>query len=264
MTLNDQTHPAWVLRDNTAQWAELLYRYFVQEMHVVECNMNARLSLQIELKLTEILYTLLPNGAVQKEVQSFVETLPEISRKLRNDAEAILKFDPAAQSVAEIVLAYPGMYAIAIYRFSHQLHKQGVKIIPRLISEYAHSKTGIDIHPGAQIGDNFFIDHGTGVVIGETAVIHDNVKVYQGVTIGALQVKKSLASKKRHPTIQENVVIYANACILGGDTVVGRNSVIGGNVFLTKSIASNTVVYAKNTINIRSIIDDSKVINFQI
>jgi serine O-acetyltransferase len=153
--------------------------------------------------------------------------------------------DPAAYSKEEVIITYPGFYAVCIYRFAHALHALKIPLLPRLMSEYAHEKTGIDIHPGAHIEESFFIDHGTGVVIGETAIIGRNVKIYQGVTLGALSVKKKMQSIKRHPTIESDVVIYANSIILGGETVVGRGSVIGGNVWLTQSVPAASVVFNK-------------------
>jgi serine O-acetyltransferase len=185
-------------------------------------------------------------------VGTYYEHFPSIYRKLRMDAEAIYKFDPAAASIQEVVNAYPGFFAIAVYRIAHQLLIEGVPVLPRMIAEYAHSRTGIDINPGASIGDNFFIDHGTGVVIGETTDIGNNVKIYQGVTLGALTVEKSLATTKRHPTIEDNVIIYAGSTVLGGKTVIGRDSVIGGNVWLTESVPPNSVVYHKSEVRIRS------------
>jgi serine O-acetyltransferase len=162
-----------------------------------------------------------------------------------------LKFDPAARSVEEVLVAYPGFYATAVYRLSHQLWEQGVEILPRLFTEYAHSKTGVDIHPGAHIGESFCIDHGTGIVIGETTIIGNNVKIYQGVTLGALQVSKDSAIVKRHPTIEDNVTIYSGATILGGQTVIGHDSIIGGNVWLTYSVPSFSVVYHKSEVKVR-------------
>ena len=159
------------------------------------------------------------------------------------DIDAMFAGDPAAKTREEVVRSYPGFYAIAAYRVANALSKIGVNTIPRMITEHAHSKTGIDIHPNANIGDYFCIDHGTGVVIGETTVIGKHVKVYQGVTLGALSVAKEDAKVKRHPTIEDNVVIYAGATILGGNTVVGHNSIVGGNVWLTKSIPPNSKVY---------------------
>lgn len=176
---------------------------------------------------------------------SFLQTLPSLLEKLNLDANAFLDFDPASQSIEEVYIAYPGFFAIAIHRFCNELFKLNVPLIPRLMSEYAHGLTGVDIHPGATIGDSFFIDHATGIVIGETCIIKENVKIYQGVTLGALQVKKSLQNTKRHPTVEENVVIYANATILGGDTTIGANSIIGGNVWITESVPENSFVYHK-------------------
>lgn len=169
--------------------------------------------------------------------------LPAIYDLLLKDINAMFLGDPAAKSKAEVVRTYPGFYAIAAHRIAHCLLKNGVNLIPRIISEHAHRQTGIDIHPGAEIGDHFCIDHGTGIVIGETTKIGGRVKIYQGVTLGGLSVRKEDARKKRHPTIEDHVVIYAGASILGGDTVIGQGSIIGGNVWLTKSVPPNTKVY---------------------
>lgn len=178
----------------------------------------------------------------QSVSDEFFKDLPALYAKLIKDSEAILQYDPAAQSAEEVIVAYPGFYATAVYRFSNQLWKQGIKILPRILTEYAHSKTGIDIHPGAEIGESFFIDHGTGVVIGETTIIGNHVKIYQGVTIGALNQTREQAKGKRHPTIHDNVIIYSGATILGGNTEIGANSIIGGNVWLTKSVPANVLV----------------------
>lgn len=175
--------------------------------------------------------------------RAFMDRVPELFGLLVQDAQALLDGDPAARSLYEVIRAYPGFYAVSLYRFAHELHRLHVPLIPRLITEYAHSRTGIDIHPGAQIGPQFCIDHGTGVVIGETCHIGQNVKLYQGVTLGALSVTKALASTKRHPTIEDDVVIYSGATILGGDTVIGRGSIIGGNVWITQSVPPNSRVY---------------------
>jgi len=174
----------------------------------------------------------------------YVEKLENIKELLLKDIEATYNGDPAAKSKEEIIISYPGIYAIMVYRLAHELYINNIPLLPRLISEIAHSKTGIDIHPGADIGQYFFIDHGTGVVIGETTVIGDNVRVYQGVTLGALSLQKAqdIKNKKRHPTIKNNVIIYANASILGGETIIGNNVIIGGNVFITSSIEDNKVV----------------------
>lgn len=180
----------------------------------------------------------------------FFEGLEEVYSYLLLDAEAIEQGDPAARNREEVIRAYPGFYAIAVYRIANLLHKLDLAFIPRILTEIAHSKTGIDIHPGATIGKSFFIDHGTGIVIGETTVIGNFVKIYQGVTLGALSVKKELADSKRHPTIEDKVVIYAGATILGGKTVIGRNSTIGGNVWLTESVLENSLVYQNVDITI--------------
>ncbi len=178
---------------------------------------------------------------------ALIEEIPEIRRKINLDAKAAMEGDPAAKSVEEVILSYPGLEAILVHRIAHFLCENGVPIIPRIMSEYIHGKTGIDIHPGAKIGESFFIDHGTGLVIGETTIIGNNVKLYQGVTLGALSVKKEMADKKRHPTIEDRVTVYPGATILGGDTVIGADSVIGGNVWVTKSVPPNsTVRYFQN------------------
>lgn len=179
---------------------------------------------------------------------AFMAAAPSIKEKLKLDVQAMYEGDPAAKSITEVVRTYPGFYAIASYRIAHYLYRKGLWLIARIITENAHNKTGIDIHPGAKIGSDFCIDHGTGIVIGETAVIGDHVKVYQGVTIGALSVRKEDAATKRHPTIEDRVVIYAGASILGGETVVGRHSVIGGNVWLTQSVPPHSKIYYKATL----------------
>ena len=209
---------------------------------------------KLELALVnvrEAFYELLyfaPNNEGTKadnNTQIFFDALPEIIDLLLKDAEAMYQGDPAARSIDEVIRTYPGFYAIAAYRMAHQLFKQGIQIIPRSITEIAHSKTGIDIHPGASIGEYFCIDHGTGIVIGETTVIGKHVKLYQGVTLGALSVAKEDADVKRHPTLEDHVVVYAGATILGGNTVVGEGSVVGGNVWLPRSIPPQTKIYYK-------------------
>ena len=189
----------------------------------------------------------------QRVWANFVVRLPEVLEKLNLDAEAIVNCDPASLSIEEVYMAYPGFYAIAIYRLAHELYKDGFPLVPRLMTEYAHRQTGVDINPGAQIGKSFFIDHATGVVIGETAIIKNNVKIYQGVTLGALYVAKKLQKTKRHPTIENNVTIYANATILGGDTVIGENSIIGGNAWITESVPANSTVYHSPIIKIKTL-----------
>ena len=182
--------------------------------------------------------------------------IPEIYKFLQKDAQAILDTDPAADCISEIINSYPGFLAIAFYRISNAIANLEIKMLPRIISEYAHSKTGIDIHPNAKIDVPFIIDHGTGIVIGETCVIGKNVSIYQGVTLGALQVEKSMEEKKRHPTVEDNVVIYANATILGGSTIFGNNSVIGGNTFITKSVNPFSMVMQASKNNIISQIEN--------
>lgn len=184
--------------------------------------------------------------------EDYCRLLPGILRKLHKDAVAIAGNDPAANSVEEVYLSYPGFLAIAVYRLSHELYKYKFPLVPRLMTECAHKLTGTDINPGAEIGESFFIDHATGVVIGETAVIKDNVKIYQGVTLGALYVERELRNKKRHPTIENNVTIYANATILGGETTIGANSIIGGNTWLTASVPENSFVTHSPQIKIKN------------
>ncbi|MEP7143241.1 MAG: serine O-acetyltransferase EpsC [Ferruginibacter sp.] len=215
--------------------------------------------------LSALVYDVVADGERTQEITDhFFHEVSDIYDALQKDAAEILKFDPAAESLEEVLVAYPGFYATAVYRFSHQLWKQGVKILPRLFAEYAHSKTGIDIHPGAEIGPSFFIDHGTGIVIGETSLIGKQVKIYQGVTLGALSVNKVIANTKRHPTIEDNVIIYSGATILGGDTVIGHDSVIGGNVWLTGSVLPDSIVYHKSEVTVRDKNPLPDVLNFVI
>jgi len=181
-----------------------------------------------------------------EQAVALLNAIPEVRGVLAMDVRAGYEGDPAAKSYDEIVFSYPGIFAIMVYRLAHRLHTQGVPLMPRIMSEHAHSITGIDIHPGAQIGEAFFIDHGTGVVVGETTRIGENVRIYQGVTLGALSLAKdaavSLRGKKRHPTIEDDVIIYANATVLGGDTIIGARSVVGGNVWITESVPPDTKV----------------------
>ena len=186
--------------------------------------------------------------AAEDITAAFLERLPEIRAYVETDLQAAYDGDPAASDKAEVIIAYPGLYAITVNRLAHVLYQLRVPLIPRIMTEYAHSRTGIDIHPGAQIGKYFFIDHGTGIVVGETTEIGDNVKLYQGVTLGALSTRggQKLRGRRRHPKIEDNVTIYAGASILGGDTVIGHDSVIGSNVFITHPIAPGTRVSIKN------------------
>lgn len=197
---------------------------------------------QSRQRLTELIKE---SEDVENRAAIFFDSLPAIYQQLQEDVTAIYEGDPASVSREEVIRTYPGFYAIAAYRMAHRLHELGIQLIPRSITEYAHSKTGIDIHPAASIGNRFCIDHGTGIVIGETTVIGDDVKLYQGVTLGALSVEKELANTKRHPTIGDRVVIYAGATVLGGNTSIGHDSIIGGNVWLTESVPDATQVYYK-------------------
>ena len=184
------------------------------------------------------------HAAAELVVEDFFEELPVIRSILSNDLVAAFRGDPAAKSADEVILSYPGFQAISVHRIAHFFWTRDVPLIPRMMSEIIHGRTGIDIHPGAEIGDYFFIDHGSGVVIGETAVIGRNVKIYQGVTLGALSVKKAEADKKRHPTIEDDVTLYANAVILGGGTVIGQGSIIGGGVWITESVPAGSRIYS--------------------
>lgn len=183
----------------------------------------------------------------QAITMSFLERIPYVRSYLEEDLQAAFDGDPAAFNLDEIIISYPGLFAISIYRLAHELYLLDIPLIPRVMTEYAHSRTGIDIHPGATIGHNFFIDHGTGIVIGQSTIIGNNVKIYQGVTLGALSTHggQKLRNVRRHPTIEDNVTIYSNASVLGGETVIGEGSVIGGNAFITKSIKPKTRVNVK-------------------
>ncbi len=211
------------------------------------------------IKLRELFYSIRESLKSKPEelVESFFMQVPDAFEKLVVDAEALTRFDPASSSIEEIILCYPGFYCISVYRMAHIIYNLGIPVLPRVMAEYAHSKTGIDIHPGANIASPFFIDHGTGIVIGETAEIGKNVKLYQGVTLGAVTVEKSLAHTKRHPTIEDNVTIYAGSTILGGKTVIGHHTVVGGNTWITESIIPYSVVYR----NHRVVVKDSKDFN---
>jgi serine O-acetyltransferase len=189
--------------------------------------------------------TPLAQGSGESVVLALFESIPELRRILNDDVRAAYDGDPAAKNVEEIVFAYPSLEAIVAYRLANRLYRAGVPMIPRIITEYAHSRTGVDISPGASIGERFFIDHGTGVVVGETSVIGNDVKLYQGVTLGALSVPRRNDNKKRHPTLEDHVTIYAGATILGGETVIGQGSVIGGNVWLTRSVPPGSKVFGR-------------------
>lgn len=220
----------------------------------------------LQRQFSELLVPLRPmlEKTVAVTTDEFFETIPNIHDKMLKDADAFLRFDPAAKCPEEVILCYPGYYAITIYRLSHVLYQLNIPVLPRVISEYAHAKTGIDIHPGATIGNHFFIDHGTGIVIGETCMIGNDVKIYQGVTLGALYVGKELANQKRHPTIEDKVIIYAGSTILGGNTIIGRETVVGGNSWITESVPPYSVVYHKPSVVIRDSKRFVEPINFVI
>ena len=197
-------------------------------------------------------------------VDDFFTRVPGAFEELSCDALAITRLDPAASCLEEIILCYPGFYAITVYRMAHILYKLKIPVLPRIMGEYAHEKTGIDIHPGAQIDSPFFIDHGTGIVIGETAHIGKEVRIYQGVTLGAVTVEKHMANTKRHPTIEDHVVIYAGSTILGGNTVVGHHTVVGGNTWITESILPHSVVYRNHRVEVKDRKDFKPPIDFVI
>jgi len=234
------------------------------------CAVNeAEIAIELDrsaVKLRELLYSirLTLDRSPQEMTDRFFERVPEAFEKLAVDAEAVTRYDPASSCVEEIILCYPGFYAITVYRMAHILYLLKVPILPRIMAEYAHEKTGIDIHPGAQIESPFFIDHGTGVVIGETAIIGKEVRIFQGVTLGALTVDRSMANTKRHPTIEDHVVIYAGSTILGGDTVIGHHTVVGGNTWITESILPHSVVYRNHRVLVRDKKDFTPPNNFEI
>lgn len=238
----------------TNEFAEGLYEWLFPVSGPVVAGQAATRYTALQRQLGQLLGPLVASlPALPEDIsEQFFAAIPGVYDLLCEDARAFYQYDPAATDITEVMAAYPGFKAITIYRLSHELHELKVPLLPRLLSEYAHSKTGIDIHPGASIGRSFFIDHGTGVVIGATTTIGNNVRIYQGVTLGALQVEKSLANVKRHPTIEDNCVIYANSTILGGKTTVGHNSVIGGNTWLTESVPPFSIVLHQAQVKVRS------------
>ena len=244
---------------NTADTSLHIPRRFKEQVEdlakeLFYCVLESPINHDVQLNLIERSFFKVSDdlecGVCEAEWTTFKTELKALKPVLELDAKAAYNNDPAAKSVREVYLAYPGFYAIVMYRISHILWKLDIPVLPRMISEYAHGVTGTDIHPGAEIGTSFFVDHATGVVIGETAVIHNNVTIYQGVTLGGVKVEKSLKNTKRHPTIKDNVTIYANATILGGDVVIGENTTIGANVWITQSIPANSIVTYKSDIKI--------------
>ncbi len=264
-----QTHACTTLLKTNAieflnQLIDFLFPHFSSKVYITPEDVVAKVQL-LKRDLIQLLISLngnKPLDDVDTIADAFIGRIPSIHSNLWKDAEAIYSGDPAAENIDEVILAYPGFMAILIYRISHELYLLKVPIIPRIISEHAHQITGIDIHPGATIGSPFFIDHGTGIVIGETSLIGKNVKIYQGVTLGALSVDKSLAQTKRHPTIEDNVIIYSQAVILGGNTVIGKNSVVGGNAWVTQSIPADSVVYNKSEVRVKTNKEFEEPINF--
>jgi len=238
----------YLIKKKTESFTETLFATLFDKSVDVNEYMNI---LELEFKSLADLVCKKEFDPCRNRWTEYMDKLPKVLEDLNKDAKFILENDPAAATLEEVYLAYPGFYAIAIYRLSHLLTEFELPLVPRLMTESAHSKTGTDINPKAKIGVPFFIDHATGVVIGETTVIKNNVKIYQGVTLGALLVDKSMQHIKRHPTIKDNVTIYANATILGGDTEIGENSVIGGNVWLTKSVPKNSIVSYQSSVKIQ-------------
>jgi len=241
--------------DETRQFAKNL----IQALFPIKRNLMAdedKISLELDrcaISLKELLYSIRASLTTTPEelVEEFFSNIPAAFDQLVADAYAITRFDPAARCVEEIILCYPGFFCISVHRMAHLLYELKVPVLPRIMAEYAHEKTGIDIHPGAEIDSPFFIDHGTGVVIGETARIGKEVKIYQGVTLGALSVEKDLVDTKRHPTIEDHVIIYAGSTILGGETVIGHHTVVGGNTWITESIEPNSLVYRNHRVEVR-------------
>ena len=263
---NQERTKSPINKEQVEKWVDELINWLFdinQEYHNYRFFQNKEKLLQLKLhdvlaKVTDDTNQIIVNS------NYFFDSLEQIHFVLINDLETIVNFDPAAKSKEEVLIAYPGFFAITSYRIANIFWKLNIPIVPRIITEYVHSKTGIDIHPGAEIGENFFIDHGTGIVIGETTKIGYNVKIYQGVTLGALSVSKDNASDKRHPTIENNVTIYANATILGGNTTIGVSSVIGGNVWLTHSVPENSLVYHKSEIEIKKKSEFPEALNYVI
>ncbi|HET9056422.1 MAG TPA: serine O-acetyltransferase [Chitinophagaceae bacterium] len=269
-----ETYPGYILSSNIPSRNKVIkfteglvdYLFPVVENKKDFLKKHPSLQLLLQKQLFDILSPI--SQTVEIDVMDittrYFNTLETIKSKLLKDANLILEFDPAAYSLEEVILSYPGFFAIMIHRLSHELYLLRIPMIPRMMSEWAHGKTGIDIHPGASISCPFFIDHGTGVVIGETTVIGKNVKIYQGVTLGALAVRKEDAQVKRHPTIEDNVVIYAGSTILGGDTVIGHDSIIGGNTWITETIPAFSIVYHKDQTTIKERRNFDEPINFVI
>jgi len=234
------------------EWLSDLFEFLFPNNRLNKQSIYEGLLKKNQIDLENILLSYLDPSDINVDevIYKFYATLEEIYQSLRADATKIYENDPAASSIHEVIVSYPGFYATAVYRIANRLSKLGVPILPRILSEHAHGRTGVDIHPNAQIGVPFFIDHGTGIVIGATSIIGKNVTIYQGVTLGASLVSKGITDIKRHPTVEDNVTIYARSTILGGNTVIGHNSIIGGSVFLTKSVAPYSNVFNTHQLRI--------------
>jgi serine O-acetyltransferase len=265
-------YSGYILRRNlpdqksVANFTDELYQYLfpVVENEADYLEQHELIMVRLKVNLHTLITTCINVSAINIDeiTNHFFEQLSPTCNSLIKDAQFILDYDPAANSIEEIILSYPGFYAIAIYRLAHILYNQQIDILPRMMSELAHSKTGIDINAGASIGCPFFIDHGTGIVVGETTVIGDAVKLYQGVTLGALAVRKEDAETKRHPTIEDNVVIYAGSTILGGETTIGHDCIIGGNTWITENVPAFSVVYHTAQTVVKDRRDFKEPVNF--
>ncbi|WP_185850783.1 serine O-acetyltransferase [Blattabacterium cuenoti] len=246
-------YPSYLNKEKSEKFVDKLFNFLFIPEKLEDFNSLKEIYNKLEIELYKILIELNFEEKKSKNISKiFFEKIPIIYQTLVVDAYAILDFDPASTVIEEIYLSYPGFFATALYRIAHELWMMKIPIFPRLITEYAHSRTGVDIHASAKIGKAFVIDHGTGIVIGSSTKIGNDVKIYQGVTLGAIYVDKKLANKKRHPTIEDKVTIYAGATILGGDTIVGHDSILGGNVWVTHSIPPFSIVYQKSEIRMRN------------
>lgn len=238
---------AWV-----SVWGEALFKWFFGHAEGLDYEQFLVEEQRLKTELVHFMGAYASQQEAESVAEQFFDGWEWLYDVMEGDLESMLMADPAARSRVEVIAAYPGFYAVVMYRFAHRLWRSGAPLMARLLAEYVHGETGIDIHPGAEIGERFVIDHGTGVVIGETTQIGHDVKIYQGVTLGALSVSKGKSGVKRHPTIGNHVVIYANATILGGDTIIGDHAVIGGNVWMTHSVPSGSMVYHKGEITIEN------------
>lgn len=251
-----KTHKAeWEATPSNQQcvgWLNDLIEFLFPDNHLNKLSTYEGRLKKNQIDLENILLSYIDPSVIEIEnkVAHFYDTLENVYNNLRNDAAKIYENDPAATSVHEVIVSYPGFYAIAVYRISNKLSQLGIPILPRILSEHAHGRTGVDIHPSATIGVPFMIDHGTGIVIGSTSIIGKNVCIYQGVTLGASQVNKELSLVKRHPTVEDNVIIYARSTILGGKTIIGHDSIIGGSVFLTRSVTPYSNVFNTHQLRI--------------